>query len=148
MKSISQAVFFALLGISSAFAQPSEVGTKLLLAMELKDGETTIGAPKIVVVSGEKASIVVGSKSVSAATGALLQQNYKIDVMPALEANGELLTSYEVTVISPASNGDASNTRTVKMKIKQKPGETVMLQVPATNGEPPMNLTVKTDIVS
>ncbi len=148
MKSISQAVFYALLVIASTFAHAADDGSKLFLTMELKDGETTIGTPKIVVVSGEKGSIAVGSKSVSAATGVLQQRDYRIDVMPALEATGELLTSYEVTIISPASDGGASNTRTMKMKIKQKPGETIMLQVPGANGEQPLQLTVKTDIVS
>ena len=146
MKAISRAVFFALLVIASTFVHASDVGTKLFLAMELKDGETTIGTPKIVVVSGEQGSIAIGSNTT--VTEPRQQRDYRIAVLPTLEATGELLTTYEVTVITPASDSVAANTRNMKMRIKQKPGETIMLQVPSANGQPPLHLTVKIDIVS
>ena len=146
MKSISQTVFFAIFTVISTFANASDVGAKLSLAMELKDGETTIGTPRIIVVSGEQGNIAVSPKTT--VTEPRQQRDYRIAASPSLGAMGELVTAYEVTVISPASDSVAANTRTMKMKIKQKLGETIILQVPGANGEQPLQLTVKTDIVS
>ena len=148
MKLISQTVFVFLLAIVSTFANASDVRAKLSLAMELKEGETTIGKPRIIVVSGEQGSIVVGS-SIAATTAEPRQQyDYRIAVLPTLEATGELLTAYDVTVITPLSDKGASNIRTVKLKIKQMPGEAITIQIPGRDGEHPVNLKVKTDIVS
>ena len=148
MKSILQTIFFAVLTIVSTSANASDVRAKLSLAMELKEGETTIGKPRIIVVSGEQGSIVVGS-SIAAMTAEPRQQyDYRIAVLPTLEATGELLTAYDVTVITPASDSGTSNTRVVKVKIKQMPGEAITIQIPGRDGEQPVDLKVKTDIVS
>ena len=148
MKSISQTIFFAVLSIVSTFANASDVRAKLSLAMELKEGETTIGKPRIIVVSGEQGSIAVGSNPAATAIEPGQQYDYRIAVLPTLEATGELLTAYDVTVITPLSDKGASNIRTVKLKIKQMPGEAITIKIPGGDGEQPLNLKVKTDIVS
>ena len=148
MKSILQTIFFAVLTIVSTFANASDVRAKLSLAMELKEGETTIGKPRIIVVSGEQGNIAVGANPAATATEPGQQYEYRIAVLPELEATGELLTAYDVTVITPASDSGTSNIRTVKVKIKQMPGEAITIKIPGGDGQQSVNLKVKTDIVS
>lgn len=126
--------------VSAADRQPT-----LLLTMEVKEGEMLVGSPKLSVTAGKRASLRIGTAA--AGTELAVADGWSIDALPTLAPTGEVLTSFQVKY-SVSSAGGSVRTRNLAVETKQMPGETITIQIPGEDGEPPLSLHVKADIVA
>ena len=145
MKPMLQTALVIFLVSFNSFASAADAATTLSLAMELKEGETVVGTPRIFVIAGERASIRVGSKVSSAGADNNAQHGWQVDVVPTLTALGEVLTSVNVK-FSASTPGGITQTRSVSVETKQQLGEAVMIQIPGGSGDPPLSLKVRADV--
>lgn len=143
MKSSLQSVFVILLLTFSSFASATDMGTRLLLSMELKEGETIVSKPKLIVLNGKRASVEVGS----AGTNPFSQMGWKIEVMPMLANADDLITNFNIKVSALGADG-ISQTRSMSVETKQSLGKEVLIQLPGADGQQPLSLSLKTDLAT
>lgn len=140
MKSAILASLFCAHALAGAVDAP----TALTLSMELKEGDAVVGTPRMVVLSGARASISVGSKTAGTSTGASGQHDWNVNVQPTLDPSGDVLTSFSIKFSALAANG-ATNTRSMSAEIKQTLGESITIQIPGSSDEPPLSVTMKAE---
>ena len=145
MKPMLQTALLIFLVSCNSFASATNSATTLSLAMELKEGETIVGAPRMFVIAGERASIRVGSKVSSAGVDNNVQDGWQVDVVPTLTPLGEVLTSVNVR-FSESAPGGVTNTRTLAVETRQKLGEDVVLHIPDGSGDRSLSVKIKADI--
>ena len=136
-----------MLATFGSLSYASDAGTKLSLSMELMEGDTVVGKPRIVVMTGRHASIEIGS--VPAAVGATpaAQLGWKVDIMPMMASASEVRTSLDVK-FTAASESGVTNTRSLSVDTRQALGKTIVIQIPGSEGQQPLSLSLKTDLAT
>ena len=147
MKSLPLTMLVIVLFSVMPSATAIESSSKLSVSMELKEGETIVGTPRVIVVNGERATVELGSKFGAGNTDCAYPRGWWVDVTPMLEEPGQVST--KVTFKSFQVTADCvPSSRNMTMKIMQKLGEPILLQMPANNFDPLLALTIKTDVIA
>ncbi|MEQ1517936.1 MAG: hypothetical protein ABL931_15765 [Usitatibacteraceae bacterium] len=147
MKILLQSALAFLLATSGLVASASEASPKLSVAMALIQGETVVGSPRVVVLNGERATVEVGPQTGDENTGCTYPRGWWVDITPKLEAAGEVSTSIKFKSFKISADCVPSS-RNVSMKTVQKLGATILLTMPASNYDPELLLSIKTDIIA
>ena len=128
----------------SVYAAQSD--TKLSLSIELKEGDTVIAKPRLIVIAGERASVEVGGKGASGNAEPVDGRQWWVEVTPVLEGTDQVSTKINFKSIGVAADG-IKRGRSMITKTVQKLGEAMLLVMPADDVDPALSLTIKTDIV-
>lgn len=136
-----------LLATASSLVCASDAGTKLSLSMELMEGETVVGKPRLVVMTGRHARVEIGAVPLPAGTNAATQLGWQVDVVPMMASPDEVKTSLDIT-FTAAGDGGVTSTRSMSVDTRQKLGKTIVIQIPGTEGQQPLSLSLKTDLAT
>ena len=128
-------------------ASASDTRTKLSVAMELKQGETVVGSPRVIVIDGERATVELGARTSGENAGCAYPRGWWIEITPKLEAPGEVTTSISFKSFTVSADCVPSS-RTKSMKTAQKLGAAILLMMPASNYDPELLLSIKTDFIA
>ena len=128
----------------SVYAAQSD--PKLSLSIELKEGDTVVAKPRLIVIAGERASVEVGGKGATGNAEPLDKRQWRVEVTPVLEGTDQVSTKINFKTIWVAADG-VKRDRSMNMKTVQKLGEAMLLVIPANDVDPALSLTIKTDIV-
>ena len=129
----------------SVYAAQSD--TKLSLSIELKEGDTVVAKPRLIVIAGERASVEVGGKGATGNAAPVDGRQWRVEVTPVLEGADQVSTEINFKSNWVAADG-IKRDRSMTTKTLQKLGEAMFIVMPATDIEPALSLTIKTDIVA
>ena len=146
MKSFMQSTAIIFIATFGSLAC-ADTGTKLSLSIELKEGETVVSKPRLIVLNGRHAGIEVGAVPVAGGTSSPNPLGWKIDILPTMANAEEVQTKFDIRVTSASSEGLAS-TRSMSVETRQSLGKTISIQIPGADGQQPLSLSLRTDLAA
>jgi membrane-associated protease RseP (regulator of RpoE activity) len=115
--------------------------------MELMEGETVVGKPRLVVMTGRQARVEIGAVPAPAGTSAATQLGWQVDVTSMMDSPDVVKTSLDIK-FTAAGDGGVTSTRSMSVDTRQMLGKTVVIYIPGSEGQQPLSLSLKTDLAT
>ena len=147
MRYLLQLTLAILIALFNASAFGTDARTIFSISVEMKEGDLIIAKPRVSVIAGERAAIEIDSKVAAEGASPPRQQTWKVDALPTLSSAGDVHTAFDVKFSSSVLGG-VTQTRSMAFEIRQDLDKTTVLQLPGTDDQPPMTLSVKIDLVA